>query len=140
VAAWAAQGRTQTSWGEVRDNSASWQKVLRGDSLKRGVADALADEAERNWDGDIVCAVLEAQDGNVSGISRIDASKFFPEGWQYPPLTEAEKLVEQAAEAASKLEVAQSAIAYAAKLAEPKRNEVNAPHSKYDDNLGNGVW
>jgi hypothetical protein len=114
--------------------------VLRIDSVRRGLAVALADEAERNWDGDLICAVIEAQDGRVSGISRGDASRFFPEGWQYPTPTEAEKLLEQAAEAACKLEVAQQAADYAAKLAEPKQPEVNAPHFKYADNTGNGVW
>ena len=140
VAAWVAHGRTQTSWGEVRDNSAAWQKVLRIDSVRRGLAAALADEAERNWDGDIVCAVLEAQDGNISGISRGDARKFFPEGWQFPTITDEEKAIADAAEAIRDAENAIRAAEYAAKLAAPKKVEVNEPHAKYDDNPGNGVW
>ncbi len=140
VAAWAAQGRTQNAHGCVTDNSAVWQRVLRVDSVKRGLAALLAEDAELNWSGDIVCAVLEAQDGNISGISRGDARKFFPEGWQYPTLTPEETSVLAAAEIARKAEVDQQFADYTAKLAAPKINEVNQPHTKFDENSGSGVW
>jgi hypothetical protein len=100
----------------------------------------LAEDAQLNWSGDIVCAILEAQDGNISGISRGDARKFFPEGWQYPTLTPEEKAVLAAAEIARKAEVDQRAADYADKLAAPKTTEVNQPHTKYDQNSGSGVW
>lgn len=139
VAAWVAEGRTRKShW--VTDNSAVWQRVLRVDSVKRGLAALLAEDAELNWSGDIVCAVFEAQDGNISGISRGDARKFFPEGWQYPTLTAEENAVFVAAEVARKAEVDQRASDYAAKLAAPKITEVNQPHTKFDQNSGSGVW
>jgi len=140
VAAWAAQGRTQNAHGWVTDNSAVWQRVLRVDSVKRGLAALLAEDAQLNWSGDIVCAVLEAQDGNISGISRWDARKFFPEGWQYPTLTPEEMAVLAASEVAYKVEVDQRASDYAAKLAAPKITEVNQPHTKFDQNSGSGVW
>ena len=139
VAAWVAIGRTQNEHGSVSDRSAVWQRVLRVDSVKRGLAALLAEDAELNWSGDIVCAVLEAQDGNISGISRGDARKFFPEGWQYPTLTAEENAVLAAADAVHKAEVAQRAADYAEKLAAPI-TEVNQPHTKYDQNSGSGVW
>jgi hypothetical protein len=137
VAAWAAQGRTQNEHGSVSDNSAVWQRVLRVDSVKPGLAALLAEDAQLNWSGDIVCAVLEAQDGNISGISRGDARKFFPEGWQYPTLTPEEKAVLAAAEIARKAEVDQRFADY---TAAPKITEVNQPHTKFDENSGSGVW
>ena len=139
AAAWVAQGRTQNEHGGVSDNSAVWQRVLRVDSVKRGIASALAEDAEINWGGDIVCAVLEAQDGNISGISRGDARKFFPEGWQFPILTEEEKVIATAAKAIRDAENAIRDAEYAAKLAAPKV-EINEPHTKSEDNPGNGVW
>lgn len=140
VAAWVAQGRTQNADGCVTDNSAAWQRVLRVDSVKRGIAALLAEDAEINWGGDVICAVLEAQDGNISGISRGDARKFFPEGWQFPTLTDEEKAILAAAEAVRKAEVDQRFADYAAKLAAPKKVEVTQPHTKFDENSGNGVW
>ena len=140
VAAWVAIGRTQNAHGEVSDNSAAWQRVVRVDSVRRGIAAALAEEAEINWAGSIVCAVSEAQDGNVSGISRVDARKYFPEGWQFPTLTDEEKAIATAAEKIRAAESASRAAEYAAELAAPKKVEVTEPHTKYDNNPGNGVW
>ena len=140
VAAWVAIGRTQNAHGGVSDNSAAWQRVLRVDSVRRGIAAALAEEAEINWAGSIVCAVSEAQDGNISGISPRDARKFFPDGWQFPTLTDEEKAIATAAEKIRAAENAIRAAEYAAKLAEPKNSEVTEPHTKYDNNPGNGVW
>ena len=139
VAAWAAQGRTQNAHGGVSDNSAVWERVLRVDSVRRGLAAALAEEAEMNWSGNVVCAVLEAQDGNVSGISRVDARKFFPDGWQFPTLTDEEQKIREDAEKIRAAESARRAAEYAAKLAEPVK-VVSEPHTKYDQNPGNGVW
>ena len=140
VAAWVAIGRTQNAHGGVSDNSAVWERVLRVDSVRRGLAAALAEEAEMNWSGNVVCAVLEAQDGNVSGISRVDARKYFPEGWQFPTLTDEEQKIREDAEKIRAAENAIRAAEYAAKLAEPKNSEVTEPHTKYDNNPGNGVW
>jgi len=140
VAAWVAIGRTQNAHGGVSDNSAVWERVLRVDAVRRGIAAALAEEAEINWAGSIVCAVLEAQDGNVSGISRVDARKYFPEGWQFPTLTDEEQKIREDAEKIRAAENAIRAAEYAAKLAEPKNSEVTEPHTKYDNNPGNGVW
>ena len=140
TAAWAAQGRTQNAHGEVSDNSAAWQRVLRVDSVRRGLAAALAEEAEINWGGNIVSAVLEAQDGNISGISPRDARKFFPDGWQFPTLTDEEKAIATAAEKIRAAENAIRAAEYAAELAAPKKVEVSEPHTKYDQSSGNGVW
>lgn len=140
VAAWAAQGRTQNAYGCVTDNSAVWQRVLRVDSVKGGIADALAEDAEINWGGDLICAVSEAQDGNISGVSRGDARKFFPEGWQFPTLTDEEKAIAAEAKEIRDAENAIRGAEYAAKLAAPKKVEVNEPHAKYDDNAGNGGW
>ncbi len=140
VAAWVAIGRAQSKHGRVTDNSAAWQRILRVDSVRRGLAVALAEDAETNWDGDLICAVLEAQDGNVSGISRGDARKFFPEGWQFPTLTDEEKSIATAAKKIRDAENAIRAAEYAAKLAAPKKVEVNEPHTKYDNNPGHGVW
>lgn len=134
---WAEAPRTICSGGEwARDNAQTLRSFERICSLRPHWREILIAEAESNWAGNIVSAVLEAQDGHVAGIEWREARKFFRNGWELTPATPEER--------AARIESDRLAAerAGAERAAAKTVNLVSnfAPHQKYDDCAGSGVW